>query len=72
MILRTFPTTTSLIFGDMPPVPTFISDFIHSTNSHRRRAAIDVYCKRSATQGESAEMTFEQLQKQVGIGVNID
>jgi len=37
-----------------------------------RRAAIDVYCKRSATQGESAEMTFEQLQKQVGIGVNID
>merc|ERR1712117_663612 len=35
-----------------------------------RRAAADVYCKRSATQGESAEMTFEQLQKQVGIGVN--
>ena len=46
------------------------SQFLSNFTEPSRRAAIDVYCKRSATQGESAEMTFEQLQKQVGIGVN--
>ncbi len=35
-----------------------------------RQAAVDVYCKRASTQQENKDMTFEQLQQHVGIGVN--
>ena len=35
-----------------------------------RTAAVDVFLKRSATQQGGDQMNFEQLQKNVGIGVD--